>query len=157
VDRFRAGDWVGIRGASDAEFTTIVRIGAQHDASAPFLAYDRLTQEVNGDKIVLTGARATEPGAKVKVTLRESSLKQGPAALPFSIDSQYELERFFLYGGSPLSRPELESKFAALPSASNVSMLAERFEADNGRIARIILLSTVLAFFTFSGAVALLT
>ena len=46
---------------------------------------------------------------------------------------------------------------AALPSASNVALLAERFEADNGRIARIILLSTVLAFFTFSGAVALLT
>ena len=45
---------------------------------------------------------------------------------------------------------------AALPSASNVAMLAERFGADNGRIARIILLSTVLAFFTFSGAVALL-
>lgn len=46
---------------------------------------------------------------------------------------------------------------AALPSASNVSVLAEKFGADNGRIARIILLSTVLAFFTFSGAVALLT
>ncbi len=46
---------------------------------------------------------------------------------------------------------------AALPSASNVAMLAERFDADNGRIARIILLSTVLAFFTFSGTVALLT
>ena len=45
---------------------------------------------------------------------------------------------------------------AALPSASNVAMLAERFGADDGRIARIILLSTVLAFFTFSGAVALL-
>ena len=45
---------------------------------------------------------------------------------------------------------------AALPSASNVALLAERFAADNGRIARIILLSTVLAFFTFSGAVALL-
>ena len=45
---------------------------------------------------------------------------------------------------------------AALPSASNVALLAERFEADNGRVARIILLSTVLAFFTFSGAVALL-
>ena len=40
--------------------------------------------------------------------------------------------------------------------ASNVALLAERFDADNGRIARIILLSTVLAFFTFSGAVALL-
>jgi predicted permease len=45
---------------------------------------------------------------------------------------------------------------AALPSASNVSLLAERFGADNGRIARIILVSTSLAFFTFSAAVALL-
>ncbi|MEO8508159.1 MAG: AEC family transporter [Betaproteobacteria bacterium] len=46
---------------------------------------------------------------------------------------------------------------AALPSASNVAMLAERFDADSGRIARIILVSTALAFVTFSGAVALLT
>ncbi len=45
---------------------------------------------------------------------------------------------------------------AALPSASNVSLLAERFGADNGRIARIILVSTALAFLTFSAAVALL-
>ena len=45
---------------------------------------------------------------------------------------------------------------AALPSASNIAMLAERFGADNGRIARIILLSTVLAFFSFPAAVALL-
>ena len=46
---------------------------------------------------------------------------------------------------------------AALPSASNVSLLAEKFGADNGRIARIILVSTAAAFFTFSGAVALMT
>ena len=46
---------------------------------------------------------------------------------------------------------------AALPSASNVSVLAERFGADNGRIARIILVSTAAAFLTFSGAVRLLT
>jgi predicted permease len=46
---------------------------------------------------------------------------------------------------------------AALPSASNVSLLAERLGADNGRIARIILVTTAAAFFTFSGAVALLT
>ena len=45
---------------------------------------------------------------------------------------------------------------AACLSASNVALLAERFYADNGRIARVILPSTVLAFFTFSGAVALL-
>ena len=44
---------------------------------------------------------------------------------------------------------------AALPSASNVSLLAERFGADNGRVARIILWTTVVAFFSFSGAVAL--
>ena len=46
---------------------------------------------------------------------------------------------------------------ACLPSASNVSLLAERFGADNGRIARIILATTTAAFFTFSAAVALLT
>ena len=45
---------------------------------------------------------------------------------------------------------------AALPSASNVSVLAERFGADTGRIARIILLTTAAAFLTFSGAVALM-
>ena len=46
---------------------------------------------------------------------------------------------------------------AALPSASNVSLLAERFGADNGRIARIILWTTAIAFFSFSAAVSLLT
>ncbi len=44
---------------------------------------------------------------------------------------------------------------AALPSASNVSMLAERFGADTGRIARIILLTTAASFLTFSAVVAL--
>ncbi|MEN9629680.1 MAG: hypothetical protein RJA10_2907 [Pseudomonadota bacterium] len=39
---------------------------------------------------------------------------------------------------------------AALPSASNVSILAERYGADNGRVARIIMSSTVLAFITFT-------
>ena len=45
---------------------------------------------------------------------------------------------------------------AALPSASNVSLLAERFGADNGHIARIILVSMATGFFMFSGAVALI-
>lgn len=39
---------------------------------------------------------------------------------------------------------------AALPSASNVSLLAERYGADNGRVARIVMASTVLSFVTFS-------
>ena len=46
---------------------------------------------------------------------------------------------------------------AALPSASNVAMLAERYDADSARIARIIMMTTAAAFLTFSGAVALLT
>ena len=43
---------------------------------------------------------------------------------------------------------------AALPSASNMGMLAERFSADSGRIARIVLETTALSFITFSAAVA---
>ncbi len=60
--------------------------------------------------------------------------------------------------GMPLDRFSLTVivLVAALPSASNVSMLAERFGADTGRVARIILLSTAAAFLTFSAAVALL-
>jgi len=61
--------------------------------------------------------------------------------------------------GVPLARPALTVMVlvAALPSASNVSMLAERFGADNGRIARIILVSTAVAFLSFSAVVALMT
>ncbi|MGE0099502.1 MAG: AEC family transporter [Hydrogenophaga sp.] len=61
--------------------------------------------------------------------------------------------------GVPLSPAALSVMVlaAALPSASNVSLLAERFGADNGRIARIILVTTAAAFLTFSGAVALMT
>jgi predicted permease len=61
--------------------------------------------------------------------------------------------------GAPLQRPALVVMVlvAALPSASNVSMLAERFGANNGRIARIIMVSTAAAFFTFSTAVSLVT
>jgi malonate transporter and related proteins len=56
--------------------------------------------------------------------------------------------------GAPLSTFGLMvlTLTAALPSASNVSLLAERYGADNGRIARIIMASTVLAFVTFSAA-----
>ena len=43
---------------------------------------------------------------------------------------------------------------AALPSASNVPMLAERFGADTGRVARVVLATTALAFVSFSAAVA---
>ena len=60
--------------------------------------------------------------------------------------------------GAPLSEAQLIALtlVAALPSASNVSLLAERYGADNGRIARIILASTALAFVSFSALAAVL-
>ena len=63
-----------------------------------------------------------------------------------------------VHAGWPLPQPALlaVALTAALPSASNVSLLAERFGADNGRIARIILVTTAAAFLTFSLAVACL-
>ncbi|CAM4216355.1 AEC family transporter [Comamonas aquatilis] len=60
--------------------------------------------------------------------------------------------------GLPLSQSALVVLvlLAALPSASNVSLLTERYGAHSGRVARIILVSTSLAFLTFSAAVALM-
>ena len=59
--------------------------------------------------------------------------------------------------GAPLSDFQLTALTlaAALPSASNVSLLAERMGADNGRIARIILVTTAASFLSFSAAVSL--
>ncbi len=54
--------------------------------------------------------------------------------------------------GAPLTGFQLMvvTLTAALPSASNVAMLAERYGADNGRVTRIIMSSTVLAFASFT-------
>lgn len=59
--------------------------------------------------------------------------------------------------GFPLDPYALQAMvlLAALPSASNVSLLAERYGADNGRIARIILVSTSAAFVSFSAIVTI--
>jgi predicted permease len=54
--------------------------------------------------------------------------------------------------GAPLTDLQVTAitLMSALPSASNVSMLAERYGADNGLVARIIMGSTFLAFSTFA-------
>ena len=54
--------------------------------------------------------------------------------------------------GAPVSAFQLMvlTLVAALPSASNAALLAERFGADSGRVARIIMSSTLLAFASFS-------
>lgn len=64
----------------------------------------------------------------------------------------YALGRAAQSAGAPLSDFQLVvlTLAAALPSASGVSLLAERHGADSGRVARIILASTALAFVSFS-------
>ena len=44
---------------------------------------------------------------------------------------------------------------AALPSASNVVMLSQRYGADNERIAKVILITTTISFLTFSALVSI--
>lgn len=60
--------------------------------------------------------------------------------------------------GFPLDTADLTALtlLAALPSAANVSMLAERLGADNGRVAKVIMLSTTVGFVTFTGVAVLL-
>ncbi|MFO1311667.1 MAG: AEC family transporter [Burkholderiales bacterium] len=104
--------------------------------------------------------------ARSRATSRESGVRHAPDEVPLAL-AKLILHPLLVYGagrlaiaaGAPLSAFTLTvmTLVAALPSASNVVMLAERFGADSGRIARIILVSTALAFLTFSGAVALLT
>jgi predicted permease len=54
--------------------------------------------------------------------------------------------------GAPLTVLQISALVlaAALPSAANVSLLAERYGADNGRIAHIIMASTAASFVTLS-------
>jgi malonate transporter and related proteins len=85
-----------------------------------------------------TAARHYVPGALIKLVLHP--------LLVFGAARAAQLL------GAPLSDFQVTAMTlaAALPSASNVSLLAERFNADSGRIARIIMTSTVAAFGSFS-------
>ena len=64
--------------------------------------------------------------------------------------------RLAMAAGAPLDHFSVTvlALVAALPSASNVPMLAERFGADAGRIARTVLFTTAASFVSFSAAVA---
>jgi predicted permease len=115
-------------------------------------------------------AREHRASARVAVAMGSASqpLRQAPLADVLAIVAiKLLLHPLLVYGvarcaialGIPLGQPALAAivLVAALPSASNVSMLAERFGADNGRIARIILWTTVAAFFSFPLAVGWIT
>lgn len=63
-----------------------------------------------------------------------------------------------IMAGAPLDNASLTTLalLAALPSATSVTMLSERYGADSGRIARVVMLSTALAFLSFSATAAFL-
>lgn len=69
----------------------------------------------------------------------------------------FTLGRLFIEIGMQLDANSLKIMvlIAALPSASNVVMLSQRYGADNERIAKIILLTTAVAFLSFSSLVKL--
>lgn len=106
----------------------------------------RAGSQARAHATALNGPRATAPtpwGSFLPVALIKLFLHP---ALVFALGS------VAVALGAPLSGFTLMvlTLAAALPSASNASLLAERHRADNGRVARIIMSSTVLAFGSFS-------
>jgi malonate transporter len=85
-------------------------------------------------------------------TARKRYLPQALAKLLLHPALVFALALAARAAGAPLTDLQITAitLTAALPSAANVAMLAERFGADNGRIARIILTSTALSFVTFT-------
>lgn len=63
-----------------------------------------------------------------------------------------------MFVGLPLSASALTvlALVAALPSASSIPMLSERYGADTGRVAQVVLVTTAFAFISFSASVAFL-
>ncbi|NML13778.1 AEC family transporter [Azohydromonas caseinilytica] len=94
---------------------------------------------------LLAGAPAPHAGARGVLPTVGLKLLLHPALLWLGGNAAISL-------GLSLNRADLAALTlaAALPSASNVTLLAERYDADGGRVARIVLVSTVLAFASFS-------
>ena len=124
----------------------------------------RLPGPVDATLAMLAAAASPAALFTIGAVLARSSLQAGPRRPPVGEVLPVVLAKLLLHPllvyvlahalgvfGLPLDPIALAALVlvAALPSASNVSMLAERFGADNGRIARIILWTTVAAFFSF--------
>lgn len=87
--------------------------------------------------------RRTPAGQVVSIALLKLLLHPMLVLLLGAVAFQYKL-------GISAFQLKVLTLTAALPSASNVALLAERYYADTGRVARIIMASTLLAFVTFS-------
>ena len=136
------------------------------------MSYGQLSFPLPIEKVISMLANAASPvalfaiGALLASTQRSTAVSAGLwnyvpiAAIKLLLHPALVLLIGFLALslGWPLSRDVvlITTLAAALPSASNVVLLADRHGAEIGGIAKIILVSTVLAFFTFSMWVYLL-
>ena len=155
----RAAAWRALRGALSNPLPWSIALGALFSANSwtlggPIAAMvDMLADAATPVALFAIGAVLWRAGQH---TGRRTDLRDYlPVALIKLI--VHPLLVFALAGsalllGAPLTIFQLTvlTLTAALPSASSVSLLAERYGADNGRIARIIMTSTVLAFGTFT-------
>ena len=155
----RAAAWRALRGALSNPLPWSIALGALFSANSwtlggPIAAMvDMLADAATPVALFAIGAVLWRAGQH---TGRRTELRDYlPVALIKLI--VHPLLVFALAGsalllGAPLTIFQLTvlTLTAALPSASSVSLLAERYGADNGRIARIIMTSTVLAFGTFT-------
>ncbi|MFV0407077.1 MAG: AEC family transporter [Propioniciclava sp.] len=109
---------------------------------------------------VLARENGNRPPGRVRTGIRAWGDVYWLAALKLLVHPllMWALGRTAQAAGLPLAEGTLAILVltAALPAAANVSVLAERFGADSGRVARVILVSTVLSFGTFSVIAALL-
>ena len=124
-------------------------VGLLAEAASPVALFTIGAVLARSQRLAAAQEHAPKPAADF-VPVAVAKLVAHPALV-------YAVGRGALAFGLPLDRFALAvmTLVAAVPSASNVSLLAERFGADTGRIARIILLTTAAAFLTFSAAVAL--
>ena len=141
-------------------------------AAGVLFALSGWTMPVALDKTIALLSDAASPVAlfAMGAILARNAMKGGPASPPKDY-VPLALAKLFLHPllvfAAALGMQRLGFAFdprtllavtlvAALPGASNVSMLAERFSVDSGRIANVIMVSTVLSFFTFAAMVWLL-
>lgn len=171
----RAAAWKAVRGAASNPLPWAVALGAVFSATGlglpgPVDTVVRMLADAASPVALFTigavlwrSSRALQPGPAAGEHGDESGAAPPPPA-PTGVWQTAAIKLVlhpvlvFLVGGAAVALGAPVSTFslmvvtlvAALPSASNVSLLAERYGADTGRVARIILMSTVVAFATFS-------
>jgi malonate transporter len=126
-------------------------------------AVEMLAQAASPAALFTIGAVLTRPRLPAPGSLPGQGSKQDAPKLAFyklivHPALIFVIGRLLIAIGMPLDAFSLSVLVlvAAMPSANNVPILAERFGADMGRVARVVLLTTAFAFVTIPATVAVL-